>query len=92
MVAMPICVVSTPVKGVTINGTIIMNQLLFHEVASILLGIAKAVTGKSAKLYVREGTQPLREWFLGQLNERLRIINTPIREQMNHINVQVGSL
>ena len=35
LVLMPICIVSTPVKGVTINGTIIVNQLLFHEVASI---------------------------------------------------------
>ena len=32
--ALPICVASAPVKGVAAYGPIIVNQLLFHEVAS----------------------------------------------------------
>ena len=40
----PIGVVGMPVKGCSIKGTIILNQLLFDKVASIELCIAKFVT------------------------------------------------
>ena len=92
MMAIPICVVSMPVKGATIYGPIVVNQLLFHEVVSIQLGIAKAVTRESPKLHVREGTKQVRERLLGQLNEGPSIINSQIGEQVDHIDVQVGSL
>ena len=31
----PICVVGVPVKSLNVDGAIILNQLLFHKVASI---------------------------------------------------------
>ena len=41
VIAVPICVIGTPVKNVSVDGAILLNQLLFHKVAAIQVGIAK---------------------------------------------------
>ena len=56
-VTMPICIVGMPIKSFDVNGSIPLNQLLFHEVMSIQLGIAKLVTRKAGELDVREGAK-----------------------------------
>ena len=35
VVMVPVCVVGLPVKGFDVDGAVILNQLLFHKVASI---------------------------------------------------------
>ena len=53
----PICEVSMPVKGVIVDGAISLNQLLFHKVVAIQLGVAKPGAGNVQKLGVRKGAK-----------------------------------
>ena len=43
-VVVPTYVVGAPVKGCDIHSTIVLNQLLFRKVVSIVLGVAKFIT------------------------------------------------
>ena len=57
MMVRPICVVTVPVKTIIVNGSIILDQFLFHKVASIKLGIAKSIAREMRKVSIREGSK-----------------------------------
>ena len=88
-VMVPISVVGMPVKSLNVNGAISLNQLLFHKIAPIELGIAKLVMGEIGELEVREGAEYVRERFLGKLDEGPDIINARGREQIDGGGVQM---
>ena len=89
MIVHPIGVVTSPIKGLVINLSVILNQFLFHEISSIALGIAKSVFGEAFKVFVRECLEEVRERFLCKLYECERIVYTIFREKIDCACVQI---
>ena len=92
VIAVPIHVIGMPVKKVSVDGAIFLNQLLFHKVVAIQVDIAQPGAGKVEELDIRKSAKDLREGLVSKLDEGVSVIHTGIREQMNGFNVQVGAL